>query len=395
MDRCELKRAVEKKIAIWENELKQLALDLWNHPEMAWHEQYAVKTLCNFLNTNGIRTAAGFCGFPTAFRGECGIPGGPVFAFAAEYDALPPGHACGHNLIAAASAGAMCAASAVLQEFNLPGRLVILGTPAEESGSGKVRLLEQGALDGVDAVMMSHPSWCTAPDTGSLAIRRYDVVFHGVSSHAAGSPELGVNALDAVVTLFNGVNAFRQQMPEFCRIHGVVTNGGAMPNIIPAEASCRFYLRSADEGWMEKLDRRFSQMVQGASLIAGTTFTQKKYSIDCRSRKPNGPLNESYLEMMTELGEEVPPYSDQCRESSDFGDFSRTVPGAHPYFGIADHRIGAHSPEFMQAAQSPRGLTSMLKSASALAYTACRFLDDPEFRKAVEQDFEAGKTPRT
>jgi len=283
----------------------------------------------------------------------------------------------------------------VLQEFELPGKLVILGTPAEESGSGKVRLLEQGALEGIDAVMMSHPAWCTAPDTGSLAIRRYDVVFHGVSSHAAGSPELGVNALDAVVTLFHGVNAFRQQMPEFCRIHGVVTNGGAMPNIIPAEASCRFYLRSADEEWMEKLDRRFSQMVQGASLIAGTTFTQKKYSIDCRSRKPNGPLNGSYLEMMTELGEEVPPYSDQCRESSDFGDFSRTVPGAHPYFGIADHRIGAHSPEFMQAAQSPRGLTSMLKSASALAYTACRFLDDPEFRKAVKQDFEAGKAPLT
>ena len=391
MDRCELKRAVEKKIAIWENELKQLALDLWNHPETAWHEQYAVKTLCNFLNTNGIRTASGYCGFPTAFRGECGIADGPVFAFAAEYDALPPGHACGHNLIAAASAGAMCAAAAVLQEFNLPGKLVILGTPAEESGSGKVRMLEQDALNGIDAVMMAHPAWCTEPDTGSLAIRRYDVTFHGVASHAAGSPELGVNALDAVVTLFNGINAFRQQMPEFCRIHGIVTKGGVMPNIIPAEASCRFYLRSADEAWMEKLDRRFGQMVQGASLIAGTTYTQKKFSVDCRSRKPNGPLNSAFMEMMADQGEMIPTRPEQGRESSDFGDFSRAIPGAHPYFGIADHRIGAHSPEFMQAAQSPRGLTSMLKAAASLAYTACRFLDDPEFRKAVKQDFEAEK----
>ena len=393
MDRCELKRAVKKKISIWEDELKKLALDLWNHPETAWHEQYAVKTLCNFLNTNGIRTAAGFCGFPTAFRGECGNADGPVFAFAAEYDALPPGHACGHNLIAAASAGAMCAAAAVLQEFNLPGKLVILGTPAEESGSGKVRMMEQDALAGIDAVMMSHPAWRTEPDPGSLAIRRYDVTFHGVASHAAASPELGVNALDAVVTLFNGVNAFRQQMPEFCRIHGVVTNGGVMPNIIPAEASCRFYLRSADEAWMEKIDRRFSQMVQGASMIAGTTYTQKKYSIDCRSRKPNGPLNSAFMEMMAEQGEEmIAAYPEQCRESSDFGDFSRAVPGAHPYFGIADHKIGSHSPEFMQAAQSPRGLTSMLKAASALAYSACRFLDDPEFRNAVRKDFEAEKT---
>ena len=389
MDRCELKRAVKKKTAIWENELKQLAADLWNHPETAWHEQHAVKALCNFLNTNGIRTASGFCGFPTAFRGECGNADGPVFAFAAEYDALPPGHACGHNLIAAASAGAMCAASAVLQEFNLPGKLVILGTPAEESGSGKVRMLKQDALNGIDAVMMAHPAWRTEPDTGSLAIRRYDVTFHGVASHAAGSPELGVNALDAVVTLFNGVNAFRQQMPEFCRIHGVVTGGGTMPNIIPAEASCRFYLRSASEEWMEKLDRRFSEMVQGASLIAGTTYTQKKYSVDCRSRKPNGPLNAAFLEMMADQGETIPFTSEQGRESSDFGDFSRAVPGAHPYFGIADRRIGAHSPEFMEAAQSPRGLTAMLKAASALAYTACLFLSDPEFRKKVREDFEA------
>lgn len=387
MDRCELKHAAERKISIWENELKKLALDLWNHPEQAWHETYSVKTLCNYLNTHGIRTVPNYCGFPTAFRGECGNREGAVFAFAAEYDALPPGHACGHNLIAAASVGAMCAASALLQEYNLPGRLVILGTPAEESGSGKVRLMEHDVLKGIDAVMMAHPGWCTEPDQGSLAIRRYDVSFHGTASHAAGSPELGVNALDAVMTLFNGVNAFRQQMPEFCRIHGIVTNGGAMPNIIPAEASCRFYLRSADEKWMDKLDRRFSEMVRGAALIAGTTYTQKKFSIDCRSRKPNHPLNESFLEVMTDLGETLPVDPEPGRESSDFGDFSQSVPGAHPYFGISDHRIGAHSPEFMDAAQSPRGLTAMLKAASGLAYTACRFLDDPEFRQAVRQDF--------
>jgi metal-dependent amidase/aminoacylase/carboxypeptidase family protein len=176
-------------------------------------------------------------------------------------------------------------------------------------------------------------------------------------------------------------------MPEFCRIHGIVTNGGAMPNIIPAEASCRFYLRSADEKWMDILDRRFSEMVRGAALIAGTTYTQKKFSIDCRSRKPNRPLNESFLEVMTDLGETLPVDPEPGRESSDFGDFSRAIPGAHPYFGISDHRIGAHSPEFMDAAQSPRGLTAMLKAASGLAYTACRFLDDPEFRQAVRQDF--------
>ena len=389
MDRKQLKQSVIGKVSQLGESLKALSLDLWEHPETAWHEEYASKTLCSFLQKHGVDAQPGCCGFPTAFRGECGAAEGPVFALAAEYDALPPGHACGHNLIAAASVGAMIAASEILREANLPGRLVILGTPAEESGGGKVRMLEHDVLKGIDAVMMAHPNWCTIPDRGSLAIRRYDVTFHGVASHAAGAPELGINALDAVMMLFNGVNAFRQQMPEFCRIHGVVTNGGVMPNIIPAEASCRFYLRSADEEWMEKIDRRFGEMVRGAALIAGTTYTQKKFSIDCRSRKPNQPLNESFLEVMTELGETVSPIPKVGRGSTDFGDFSQVIPGSHVYFGIADHQIGAHSKDFMEAARSPRGLDSMLKAASGLAYTACRYLAEPEFRAAVRGDFEA------
>ena len=389
MDRNELKKTVREKISRLEEELKNLALDLWNHPETAWKEEYAVKRLCDLLNAHGIPAEPGYCGFPTAFRGECSGTDGAVFALTAEYDALPPGHACGHNLIAAASVGAMCAASAVMRENNLPGKLVILGTPAEESGGGKVKMLERGALQGIDAVMMAHPGWCTIPDRGSLAIRRYDVSFHGVSSHAAGSPELGRNALDAVLTLFNGVNAFRQQMPEFCRIHGIITQGGDMPNIIPGEASCRFYLRSANEDWMEKIDRRFSEIVQGAALIAGTAFTQKKFSIDCRSRKPNRILNESYVTEITELGETISPIPQAGRASSDFGDFSQAIPGAHPYFAISDRKIGAHSPEFMEAARSERGLEAMLKAAAALAVTACRFLAEPDFRNAVKKDFES------
>ncbi len=394
MDRKQLKEAAIRGVSRLEKELKELSLDLWAHPETAWHEEYAVKTLCAFLQKHGVDAVPGCCGFPTAFRGECTAgKAGPAFALAAEFDALPPGHACGHNLIAGASVGAMIAASSIMKKENLPGKLVILGTPAEESGGGKVRMLEKGVLEGIDAVMMAHPNWCTIPDRGSLAIRRYDVTFHGLASHAAGAPELGINALDAVMMLFNGVNAYRQQMPEFCRIHGVVTNGGTMPNIIPAEASCRFYLRSANEEWMEKIDKRFGEMVQGAALIAGTTYTQKKFSIDCRSRKPNQPLNESFLEVMTDLGETVSPTPKVGRGSTDFGDFSQVIPGSHTYFSIADHKIGAHSQEFMEAARSPRGLDSMLKAASALAYTACRYLADPEFRTAVRSDFDhpAGK----
>ena len=253
---------------------------------------------------------------------------------------------------------------------------------------GKVRIVERDGLRGIDAVMMAHPGWSTIADRGSLAIQRYDVTYHGVSSHAAASPELGINALDAVVTLFNGINAYRKQLPEFCRIHGIITNGGAMPNIIPAEASCRFYLRSANEEWMAKIRKRFEEIAQGASLIAGTTYTIQEFSQGCRSRKPNRALNDSYVEMMTDLGETISPEPKVGRGSSDFGDFSQAIPGAHPYFSISDHKIGGHSADFMEAARSERGLAAMLKAATAMAYTACRFLDDEAFRTEVKTSFD-------
>ena len=260
-DRCELKEFLQQEVTSFREELKKVALRIWENPESAWKEEFAAKELCAFLTAHGVDTAPGLYEYPTAFRGETsGEKSGKTFAFAAEYDALPPGHACGHNLIGTASAGAMCAASAAMKKFGIPGKLLILGTPAEESGSGKVHLMHRGVLEGVDAVMMSHPHWCTMRDTGSLAIRRYDVIYHGVSSHAAGCPELGINALDAVMLLFSAVNAFRQQMPDLCRIHGIVKEGGEMPNIIPGKASCRFYLRSGSEVWMEKLEANCPDM---------------------------------------------------------------------------------------------------------------------------------------
>ena len=237
--------------------------------------------------------------------------------------------------------------------------------------------------------MMAHPGSVTSPDCGSLAIRRYDITFHGVASHAAASPELGVNALDAMLTLFNGVNAFRQQMPEHCRIHGIITEGGVATNIIPDKAACRFLLRSATEEWIEKLSKRFLEIVQGASLIAGTTYEVEDRSTGCKSRKPNRHLNASYAEVMAELGEKLPADPPPGRGSSDFGNFSHTVPGAHPYFRIAETRIGAHSQEFRAAAGSPYGLDAMIRAATALAYTGCRYLADEQFRADVHRDFDA------
>lgn len=387
MDKDTIFSAVKSEVDLIAGELKALALDLWEHPELAWKEFYAAEKLCNFLREHDIVVKDNYLDFPTAFRGDVSVKPGAVFAIAAEYDALPPGHACGHNLIAASSVGAAIAAARVLKKLDLPGKVVIMGTPAEESGGGKVRMLAKGALDGIDAVMMAHPSWRTQRDPGGLAIRRWDVTFHGVSSHAGAAPELGVNALDAVMLLFNAVSFQRQQMPDVCRIHGVVTHGGKMPNIIPESASCRFYLRSSDESWMEKLDERFDNMVKGAALMTGCSYTKEKFSVDCRNRKPNAELCNSYCDIMAKQGEAIPATVPAGKGSTDFGDFSQTVPGSHCYFGISPVRIGGHSIEFQEASRSEYGLNGMLKSACALACTACRFLDDEEFRNAVKAEF--------
>ena len=374
MNNREILQAVKDEMALISDDMKKLALKIWENPETAWNEVESSKFVCQFLEDNAIPIERGICGIPTAFRGEVGNGPGAVFAFAAEYDALPIGHACGHNLIAAASSGAVCAASRVAKKLGIPGKLVILGTPAEEAGNAKVSMTEKGVLNGIDAVMMAHPGWCTIPDRGSLAIRRYDVTFHGKSSHSAGSPELGINALDAVMLLFSGVSFFRQQMPEFCRIHGIVREGGKAPNIIPADASCRFYLRSAKEEWMEKLDQRFDEMVRGAALMTGCSYDKEKLSVDCKSRKPDSFLNELYVEAMQEQGETISPIPASGRASSDFGNFSHVIPAAHPYFAISDTRIGAHSAEFKECARSAKGLENMVKAAIALAYTACCFM---------------------
>lgn len=371
-------------------ELQTLALALWEHPELAWQEEFAVRTLGEFFHRHGFAVESGWLGFPTAFKAECGDRPGPVFAIAAEYDALPEiGHGCGHNLIAAAAAAAALAVRQRMEETGLSGRLTVLGTPAEESGGGKVKMLEKGCLDGVDAVMMLHPSWRTVPDTGSTAIKRCDVDFFGSPAHAATAPELGVNALDACMLLFAGVNAFRQQMPEFCRIHGVVRQGGEMPNIIPDHAACRFYLRSTSDEWLDKLDRRFRAIVDGAAMMTGATSRVTPYSIAYRARRPNAAMNERFLRNMEALGVKTTVPASGGRGSSDFGDFSHRCPAVHPYFGISDHEIPAHSREFAMAARSDAAIENMLRAAAAMADIALEYLGDPGFRAAVNRGFTA------
>ena len=372
-------------------DLRKMADYIWENPEIAYQERKACAAQVDFLGRHGFTATPNVFGVETAYTACFENGEGPTFAIAAEYDALPEiGHGCGHNLICSAAIAAFLSAVEYMKANGVKGRLILLGTPAEESEAGKVRMLQNGCLDGVDAAMMVHPTWRTSKDIGSTACTRYIVEYFGKAAHAAGSPELGLNALDAILMLFNGINAYRQQMPEFTRIHGVILDAGRMPNIIPDHSSAKFYIRSTNEAWEARLIERFSDIVKGAALMTGTKYKMTMYSLPYMSRKPNVPMNNLYFELADRLGMKPQEVKEIGRGSSDFGNFSHTCPGIHAYFAISDHQIPGHSIEMAEASRSDFGFDMAMKAATAMSAIALRFFTDGDFRKAVREDFERG-----
>ena len=382
----EIRSFIESK----KKELRSLSDDIWNHPEVAYTEKFAVARVRDFMKSQGYEITTPYCGIETAFRCEYGSDDGPVFAFAAEYDALPEiGHGCGHNLICMAGIAAFLAAAEILKKKKIPGKVVLFGTPAEEGGGGKVKMADAGCLKGIDAVVMTHPSAKNSPDPGSTANLGLEIIFHGKAAHAAGAPEKAINALDAVQLLFTAVSYFRQQLPEHARIHGVILDGGIVPNVIPDLTRCRFYLRSGIESWSQVLEKRFRDMVRGAELMTGCTADIKPFRPPYRARKPNAVLNEEFIRSMKELGMKITMPEHQGRGSSDFGNFSQLIPGIHPYFAVSNTmEPPGHSVDFCTCAGQDAGFENGLNSAASLAHIGYRFLTEPDFRAAVKKDFE-------
>jgi amidohydrolase len=380
---------IVKTIEEQKTELRQISDALWNHPETAYNEHFAAATVAEFLTKKGFSVIKPYCEIETAFRAEFSNGEGPVFAIVAEYDALPElGHGCGHNLICTAAIAAFLGVVQAMKDHDLKGKIVLLGTPAEEGGGGKVFMEERGCLNGIEGVIMVHPSSKNMPDTGSTANVGLEVIFHGKSAHAAAHPEKGINALDAVNLLFTGINTYRQYIPEHVRIHGVILDGGIVPNIIPDHARCRFYLRSADENWTPILEQRFRDMVKGAELMTGATAEINYFRPTYRSRKPNRVMNQLYIESMQALGVKTVP-GKPGRGSSDFGNFAQIIPGIHPYFAIEEHAepVG-HSAEFAKAAGEDYGFENAMRAAASQAAVALRFIADETFRNAVKDAFK-------
>lgn len=388
VDRNVLDRAVDELAP----ELEALARRIHAHPELAFEEHQASAWIAELLEQKGASVERPLGGLATAFRARIGARPAPTVAILAEYDALPEiGHACGHNLIAAGAVGAFLALSRVANE--LPGAVVLIGTPAEEGGGGKIRLLEAGVFEGVEAAMMYHPYDRDILAHPALANRRYAFTFHGVPSHAAMSPWEGRSALTACLETFRLIDAQRVSMRDGVRIHGIVTDGGQAVNIIPERAACQFSVRAPDDAELERVCAIVERCARGAALACGVEL-RMEIQVGYKSMRNNMTLARRFGAALEALGRKPRERDPSAGAgSTDMGDVSHAVPSIHPYLAICDEGEAlCHEHRFAACARSPRGHETARVAAKAMARTASDLLEDPRLLRAVEREF-AGESP--
>lgn len=371
------------------DELERLSHRIHQNPELGYREVKASAWLVEFLAAQGFKVERGVAGVETAFRATLETGEGPTIAIMCEYDALPAiGHACGHNAIAAAGAGAGAGLAAL--RARLPkGRIHVLGTPAEEGGGGKIRLIRGGLFGGVDAAMMCHgwDRWIAHQDL--LGIVRVGFEFSGKAAHASADPWEGVNALDAVIQTFNNVSMLRQQVRPDARIHGIITNGGAAPNIIPEAAAATFYVRAANLDYMWALQKRVIACAAGAARATGCTVKVVERDDAYEPMKRNETLLETWRGNLRQLGLAESPEVKDRLGSSDVGNVSQVVPTIQPLMKIAPDGTPIHSRAFEAAAASSLARDGLLAAAKAMAMTALDLLGDPVLLARAKQEFAA------
>ncbi|MCL4459688.1 MAG: M20 family metallopeptidase [Chloroflexi bacterium] len=390
MDVAALKRIVGEEIDRRREDLVRLSTTIHANPELGFQEFQAMRLLTDWLEELGFTVERGLSELPTAFRAAYqGQKEGPRVAFLAEYDALAElGHACGHNIIGVASVGAAAALRQVMDD--LPGTIVVLGTPAEEGGGGKILLSRRGALDGLDACMLVHPDTRTTVIAEALGAVSVDVQFFGKASHAAAAPERGINALDALVLSYNNINALRQHIRPDARIHGIITKGGEAPNIIPSHTAGRFMIRAKDGEYLESLVERVLACFRAAAEATGARLEYRLLEPRYEPMRTNQALAAAFAANLETLGVAIQPFDpERGYGSTDMGNVSQIVPSIHPHIAIASEEVAVHSPEFAVAAISEEGQQALLLSAKAMAMTAIDIFTDAELLTSIKAEFQA------
>ena len=382
-------------------ELVEVALDIHAHPERNYQEKQEEEGREGRRERKGGQVERGVGGVETAFTAT--LPGGagdgPTVAVLAEYDALPEiGHGCGHNLIAMAAIGAGLGLKANLDK--LPGRVMVIGTPAEEGGGGKIRLLDAGVFEGVDAILSSHPSSnrtviptdIPMGESWSLAMVGYRYIFHGKAAHAAAAPHEGINALNGVIHLFTGIDALRQHLKEDVRIHGIITDGGKAPNVVPEFAAANFMLRCRDRDYLsDVVVGRVRQAAEGAAAMTGCRLEIEEYYPFYENVRPNAVIAGLLLSNASLAGlnlDEPLPGRQGSAASTDFGNVSQAMPAYELRYAVSEQTVPSHSREMAETVTSEHALSAAINVAKTLALTACDLLLDPTLLPAARAEFD-------
>jgi amidohydrolase len=382
---AEICRAIDS----YQGKVVSLSHEIHEHPELKFREHFACELLTRAVRELGLDVQSGIGGLETSFRSMFGNHG-PTIAILAEYDALPNGHSCGHNLIA----GAALAATAGLASMRhqLPGQIVLMGTPAEEGGGGKITLLDNGAFNGVDAAMMAHPADCEYSAVPVLAMQHLRITFHGRAAHAAAAPWNGVSALSAVLQVFQSVDAARLHFRDLSRVHGIITNGGQAVNIVPQLAQCEFSARAITAKHADEIAERIRRCADAA---ASSTGTRVEHETICAyknmiSNRAMVQIYERNSESLATVTREAPPGTPTG--STDMGDVSHAMPAIHPMFQISNQGEGTcHEAVFVRYSDSERGYAAMMRVAKAMALTAYDLLASPAALAATNAEFAAAK----
>ena len=383
-----LKERVSKEICARRERLIEVSMAIHDEPELGHQEFKASALLASELEGLGFEVEKGTSGLPTAFKAvRRGKGEGPTVAIIAEYDALPQlGHACGHNIIATAALGAAAGLSSVMGE--LDGTIIVFGTPAEEgyaeNAGGKVLMLDE--ITAADVAIMIHPSSSYGVGSTSLARESFMIYFKGKAAHAGSIPERGINALEGVLLTYQGINALRQHLMRDIRIHGVIKDGGAAPNIVPETASAHFYVRAPTMEVLEETLERVKNCARGAALATGAEVSFRQVANTYANKVPNMTLSEAFKANLERLGADFPEAaSERPGASTDFGTVSHAMPAATASVFIGEN-VALHSYDATEVTASDTAHEATMISAKGLAHTAIDVLTDADLLRRIKEE---------
>ncbi|HEX9530455.1 MAG TPA: M20 family metallopeptidase [Acidimicrobiales bacterium] len=379
MQASEAKDAARRSLGSAADALVALSHTIHAHPELAFEEERSSGWVADALAGAGFAVETGVGGLPTALAATAGS--GPLtLAICAEYDALPGiGHACGHNIIAAAAVGAGLALAPIADDLGLTVK--VMGTPAEEGGGGKIIMLERGVFDGVNASMMVHPAPLEQAQMHCLAVSHFDVHYTGKEAHASAFPERGVNAGDALTVAQVALGLLRQHVDTGDQFHGIVTKGGEAPNIVPAHTSAKYYVRASSLERLAHIEPRVRRCFEAGALATGATLAIKPASPPYSEFLADQQLLDTYVRNASALGRRFSATDGGLRGgSTDMANLSLAMPAIHPMLGIESLPAVNHQPEFAAACITPPADQAVTDGALAMAWTAIDLALEPEPR---------------